>query len=66
MGLVIRKASLVAQRFIRIRVCSGPSLLNVASGELLWFSRLSDYALLSGMKGASSSSPSSIWVGGGG
>ena len=46
-------------------MCSGLSFLNVASGELLWFSRLSDYDLLSGMKGASSSSPS-IWVGGGG
>ena len=47
-------------------MCSGPSLLYLASGELLWFSRLSDYDLLSGVKGASSSSPSSIWVGCGG
>lgn len=44
-------------------MCSVASLVNVASGELLWFSKLSDYTLLSGMKGASSSSPSSIWVG---
>ena len=63
-GVEFYRSSSRVELLIRIRVCAGPAVLSSglrwSPDELLWFSRLSNRSLLSGMRTASSSSLSFI------